>query len=324
MDSNKINGFVKQMEDSLPRGNVYHINYTLSDRYTDAYYSRNQEMVKYLEANYEELRRSLRVGQPTDETKVEKDSQGLIDSFKRASKQTRHLVSESDLTLDGIGFYLKNQLTYLDGQGKGDQQAPTIYISDGKLMGVFYMRDLQAVIQPATERPQVPEEDWRSLAYNFLGDTISGHMAKIPALASSEKGTEIEFSGENPVSNGGTGRLVLKIDKSELRPIEIELTYINAAGKLTWKAIKKWQFQTLSGISLPKQTVEQTYQANIAGDLNLERERIFTLNSFSTEVASTKESLKNMLKSNFSIYDEVTGTHYLSGNPETILNKISK
>jgi hypothetical protein len=38
MDSNKINGFVKQMEDSLPRGNVYHINYTLSDRYTGAYY----------------------------------------------------------------------------------------------------------------------------------------------------------------------------------------------------------------------------------------------------------------------------------------------
>ncbi len=106
--------------------------------------------------------------------------------------------------------------------------------------------------------------------------------------------------------------------------MKITLIYYNSLGQFDSKTVKTWQYQDFSGITLPKCVVDQDYVADINGKMNLEQERTLTINQFTPGATSCKESFKGLLNANYSIYDEITGSHYMSGNPEEMLDKLSR
>jgi hypothetical protein len=149
-------------------------------------------------------------------------------------------------------------------------------------------------------------------------------MMKITGSAVTRNEKELVISGEIPHAGLGRAHLELRLDNSTLRPVQMICINYNSLGKLYQKAIKTWQFQEFSGLIMPKQVVEQTYYADLKENLNLEEEETFTINEFSPQVQSSKERLKELLKSNYSVYDEITGSHYISGNPADTLDKLSR
>ena len=325
MNASSIKQLVEQIDDSLPRGNIYHINYSVTDKRTDAFYDHCREIIKLMQDNHAEMLRNIRTTHPSGETpNPEQDVIDMENSFKHHLSHAREFNYTCDYNLDGIGFYMKQKIDFIDAKGQKTAPATTIYASDGKIMGTFYLDDSQAVIQPATERPQVPEEHWTNLAYLFSTDKVSHIVELMTTLKVTQNDTELVITGERPGQLKELTQLELRIDKSSFRPLTISTVYYGSMGRLFSKDVKTWQYQDFSGISLPKVVVDQSYQTDVSGKLNLEQERTFTINDFSPGVKSSKESFKGLLKSSYSIYDEITGSHYISGNPEEMLDKLSR
>ncbi len=173
MDPSHIKDLVVHIENSLPRGSIYHINYSVTNKRTAAYYLHLHQLIDLLQKSYPELLSGpppppLPGVEPTqNQTRYD-----LVKSFKHQLLDPPEYNNISDYSLDGIGFYMKQELFILNHQGNR-VKIRTIYASDGKIMGIFYLDDAQAVIQPATERPQVPTEDWTQAAYSIIGNTLS-------------------------------------------------------------------------------------------------------------------------------------------------------
>lgn len=321
METSGVNELITRMEDALPHGNIYHITYLDSMKRTDAYYARHQEMIKFLEDHHDEALKNL-----TTSPKTNRSQESLFQDFVGVHRKRllvpKEYINLVDYNLDGAGFVMKQQSSFLGADGKRGTDGPTIYASDGKIMGTFYS-DAQAVVQPATERP-VSERAWDTIAYYFFREKISSTMMKITGLAVTRNEKELVIAGEIPHQGLGRAHLELRIDNSTFRPVQMICINYNSLGKLYQKAVKTWQFQDFAGFMMPKQVVEQTYYADLKESLNLEEEETFTINEFSPQVQSSKERLKELLKSNYSVYDEITGSHYISGNPEGTLDKLSR
>ena len=77
-------------------------------------------------------------------------------------------------------------------------------------------------------------------------------------------------------------------------------------------------------MTLPKVVVDEVYMTGGDGETKLSEQTTFTINSFSPLANDAKDKLAGLLKSNYSIYDEITGSHYISGKPSQMLDNLFK
>jgi hypothetical protein len=70
--------------------------------------------------------------------------------------------------------------------------------------------------------------------------------------------------------------------------------------------------------------VDQQYRTDLSGKLNLETEQTFVVNDLSFTPMNSKAELAALLKGNYNVFDQITGTHYVSGNPGDALDNLSK
>ena len=323
MNVSGINDLIRRMEDALPRGNIYHINYQTLLTHTDAFYDRNRGTVKLLEDNHAQTVKNMAANPLNKDIKDPEDHfRNFVRAFANRLSDPREYRKVIDCSLDGTGFYLRQESSFINSEGIRGTDGPTIYASNGKIMGTFYS-DLQAVIQPATERPS-SGKSWDDIAYYFAMQKITTVMTGLTDLSVTNDEKEIVIAGELPLGDLAHSHLELHLDKSTLKPAQMMCIRYDRFGKLFLKVVKTWQFQDFSGVSLPKSTVEESYHADLQGNMKLEQVDTFTINEFSPQPERAEERLKGLLKSNYSVYDEITGSHYVAGNPEEILNKLSR
>ncbi len=322
MDTAGIKQFVSKMDDALPRGNIFSISYSVTDKRTDDFYAHKRELIKLLQDSCKQEEQSRPPGSALSQR--EKTQLAMIKSFQRDLRTARDYTYVSDYTLDGIGFYLKQQSFFVSADGVKSALSPTIYASDGKIMGTFNLDQSQAALQPATERPQVPTPEWAEVAYNIVTGRLAYQVEKMQTLKIALEGDKLIITGERPGEKKEMTYLELIIDKANLRPLEMSITYYGPLGRLYNKNVKKWEYQDFNGVGLPKIVVDQAYETTISGVLKLEQERTFTINDFSPAAKSTKDSFKGLFKTNYSVFDEITGQHYMTGNPEEMLDKLSR
>ena len=323
MDSSSIKEIIKQMEASYPKAMIYRVEYTVTDTRTDAYYQRRRDLISLIEKTLAE-----ESALPSSSTQAFKDRYqgltGLEKSFERELRFGPGSTYVADYSEDGTGFYMKQTYSYIGVDGKTSSRPPSIYVSNGKLMGTFYPEDAQGVIQPATERPQVPNDYWLDIAYRFDYRDISANFETWENLTLTETGDDIILNANNPGPEKSMGYRELHIDKASLLPRKMTSIGYNRLGKLSSETMKFWQYQDFSGVRLPKSVLEQEYHMDPEGKWNLEEQQTLTINGFALTARNSADEFNALLKSNYSIFDEITGTHYLSGNPATMLDNLSK
>jgi hypothetical protein len=326
MDIASIKQLARQVDDSLPRGRIYHINYSVVEMHTDFYYDRNRDLIKHFEAKPEESIKNIRSTGSNGQVFPQKQAYvDLIATFKRDLKAPRERSYVCDYMVDGVGFYVKKEGGWITETGDKGKYDPTIYASDGKVMGSFYPTGAQATLQPATERPQFAERFWTDIAYQFWFDSLSSAVASMETLNLTSSDGKLVVTGELP-EPGKKKKSVLefRIDKATLRPEEIVILNYDIFGNLNRKLVKRWQYQDYGGVTLPKVVVDEVYTNGVNGETKLADQTTFTINSFSPLANDAKDKLAGLLKSNYSIYDEITGSHYISGKPAEMLDKLSK
>ncbi len=215
-------------------------------------------------------------------------------------------------------------LTGPSAKGNKGQFPTTIYASDGKVMGTFYPADAQATLQPATERPQLTDRHWNDFAYQFCYDSLSAAVAMMQTLKLAQSDGQLIITGELPDTGKQTTQLEFRIDQKSLRPQEIVIFNYDKFGTLNRKLVKRWQYKDFSGVTLPQTVVDETYATGLDGQTKLSEQCTLTINDFSPLPGDAKGKLAELLKSNYSIYDEITGAHYISGKPKDVLDNLSK
>jgi len=307
------------MDNSLVRGHIYQISYTLRERRTDAFYQHRREQIQHIQDILD---------QSSD--KWIKSAQDRINGtkiqqvFKRELSYLRETSYLTDFSVDGVGFYLKQSGTSIDASGKEGPLPDAIYASDGKVMGAFYPHDMQAALLPATERPPGGGEYWADIAYFFMRQPLTSWVEKMPNLKVKQDGEDLVVVGDQPGEEKEWGHLELRVDKAKLLPKNFLMTYNSPDGVMTSKWTKTWEFQNCSGLLVPKTVIEQEYKANISGKMELEREVDFNVTSYSVQPKNCKEAFATLLHTNYSVFDQISGTRYLSGNPGDALDRLSK
>jgi hypothetical protein len=146
----------------------------------------------------------------------------------------------------------------------------------------------------------------------------------MPDVSLVQDGPDLKITAKKLWPDEGLSQIDLRIDRQTLRPRDITATAYDPNGNLFSKTMKRWEYQDFSGLVLPKQVVDEDYVKGLDGQMHLTQVRTLTINSFSTQPMDAKEELATLLKSNYSIFDQITGSHYLSGNPGDMLDKLSK
>lgn len=325
MDIASIKQLARQVDDSLPRGRIYHINYSVVETHTDFYYERNRDIIKRLESKPEQSIKNIRsVGSNGQVIPQREAYVDMITKFKRDLKEPKERSYVCDYMVDGVGFYVKKEGGWIDANGVTGKYDPAIYASDGKVMGTFNPKDAQATLQPATERPRFAERFWNDITYQFWFDSLSSAVTMMQTLNLNSSEGKLVITGELPDSGKRKTLLEFRIDKASLRPEEITLSNYDVFGNLNRKLVKRWQYQEYSGVTLPKVVVDEVYMTGGDGETKLSEQTTFTINSFSPLANDAKDKLAGLLKSNYSIYDEITGSHYVSGKPAEMLDNLSK
>ena len=321
MDTDGIKALVRAVDQSQPRGKTFHVGYEVTRTCTDFYYDHANEMIQYLQ-NY---RDKAKVSPSADDTPASLDQiEGFIASFKRELKAAREAHAQIEYSLSDQGFYMKQEMTWPNPRPGGIAHVgPMISVSDGKIMGTFF-NDNQATIQPATERPQQAFDDWSRVAYNLNGKSIADHVVTMPSLTAALDGPDLKISGWVAREEKEGTEMELRIDRQTLRPRQITEINYDLKGAIYNKLVKRWDYQDFSGVVMPKTVVDETYLTGLDGQTRLSEVQTLTINSFSPIPVNAKESLAALLKTNRSIFDEITGSHYLSGNPEATLDRLSK
>jgi hypothetical protein len=325
MDATKIKELARQIGDSLAEGHIYKIRYSVAERTTDAFYAHKKELIKLLQ---EAIARDMvdpALNSPTPAMVQRDDSRrGIIASMQKDLKLSKTRDYSCDYSVDGTGFYQKQGLSTTCADGSRGASATTVTVSDGKIMGTFYLDNSQGVIEPATERPRANLEYWTETAYNFSHNTLTECVEAMGELNLTTNAEQLVITGANHFDRNQKTTLELHFDKATLTPIKGILIFYDSRGRVHTVATKTWQFRKYSGIWLPATVVEQYSETDLSGKLNLEKERIFTVLDFDPVPLNAKDEFARILRSNFSIYDEITGEHYLAGNPSQVLDKLSK
>lgn len=313
MDNAAIIDLAQKIDDSFVQGRIYHLNYTVAEKRTEYFYEHNRTLINLFEQH------------PEDASKPDgKAYTGLLGNFKRNLKYPREMNNFIEYDVDGIGFYTKQYRTWLDADGKPGKEDPSIFSSDGKIMGSFYLHDGQGVLQPAKERPYFPVHHWTEVAYFFGLTPLANRVGSMEKLSLVQKDNMLVITGELWGKEKRRSTLEVIIDQALFKPLQATYTDYDYKEQFNRRQVKRWQYKTYAGLTLPQTVIDESYSADLKFQPHLAESRTFSINEFSTTAKNSKESFAAMLKSNFSIYDEITGAHYLSGNPEEILNKLSK
>jgi len=325
MDTSQIKQLARQIDDALAQGHIYRIHYAVDETKTPAFYDHKKELIKLLEdAMAKDAADPAMNAQSPDFIARQEMRKNIITNIKRDLTQFRERHYSCEYSMDGTGFYLRQTLSHINADGRTGPPHTTTYVSDGKIMGTFYKEDSQGVIEPATERPRAPLEFWTETAYRFSNDTLTSCVASMPALSITEDAEQLVISGDRPFEGQERTHLELRIDKATLTPVKGMLIFYDRFGKLHTEVVKTWQYQDFGGIRLPKVVIDQYSEVDLGGKLNLEKQRVFTILDFTPTPTVAKVALADMLKSNFSMYDEITGEHYISGNTAQALDQLSK
>lgn len=322
MSTEKIKQMLGEMDNAFVQGHVYRLSYTVSQQKTDAYYDHNRALIKLIDSELEKA--AEKNVQDANDAGRNKRLLDLKKSYQRQLGHAREFDYSSDYSVDGVGFYLKQIFSFVTFDGKKVPDSQSIYVSDGKILGVFYPDSAQAVIQPATERPQVPTEYWTDITYRFFRSSISEYCAKMQTLEMSESDGKIVIEGDRPGREKERTHLRLQMDKASLLPEKLDSVYYTVQGTLDTERVKTWEYQDVAGTKWPKVVVDQEYRTDLSGRLNLESEQKFTVIELSLIPKNAKEELALLLKSNYSVFDQIAGTRYISGNPAGTLDKLSQ
>ena len=321
VDANDIKQLLQQVDSSLVQGHIYHINYSVSEKRTEAFYNFRKELIKLAD---KQLAIEAQQQGGSDTANGDKVLNSLKTAYLRELGRPRECTYTSDYSVDGTGFYLKQRFFITTCDGKKTATSPAIYASDGKITGIFYPNSAQAIIQPATERPQVPAEYWTDVAYRFSRKSISEYCNILQTIKMSKVDGKIVITGEYADKERGSLHVELQVDQASLLPQRMDSTYHNYKGVLDNEVVKEWQYQDVSGVKWPKVVIDQQYRTDTSGKLNLESEQTFAVNDLSFSPVDSKAELAALLKSNYSVFDQITGTHYLSGSPSSALDNLSK
>jgi hypothetical protein len=325
MDPTKIKALARQIDDSLVEGHLYHIRYDVKERTTDAFYSHKNELIKLLQdAIVQDTADPALNPQSPDFIEQESTRRRMIESMKKELKQSRERNYSCDYSLDGVGFYLQQTFSVKGFDGVVKPQHTTTYVSDGKIMGIFNKDASRGVIEPATERPRTPLDYWTEIAYYFTRDTLGACADSMTSLELTQDAQQLVISGDRHFDRNQRTHLELRIDKATLTPVKGVVTFYDSRDRVHTEETKTWEYQVFSGIRLPKVVVEQFSETDLSGKLNLEKERVLTILDYSPTPPNSKDALARLLNSNFSIYDKITGEHYISGNPAQALDNLSK
>ena len=279
------------------------------------------------------MRRRRKISRQEGITSTQKDAsvaekltsyQHLIRQLKKDLNYSRERTIFFDYSLDGTGFYLKKYKTYVKADGTADSESPSINVSDGKIMGYFYLSQSQAVIQPATERPQVGTPEWTDTAYLFNSRSIPEFMNFYPNLSIKDEGKDLIITGEKERSPKENVQSELRIDKATFTPKSLVCLNYYTSGALKAKTTKTWQYQNVAGLLLPKIVTEQEYRGVLNEAPELETERTLTITHFDPIPINAKAEFAKLMNSNWNVFDEISGTHYMTGNPGEALDKLSK
>ena len=325
MEASRIRQLMEHMDNSLMQGSVFHMNYSVCKKNTDAFYTRKRELIQVVEDTLGKEQEETPAGQQTlAQTQRWDTFRHIVKQWKKELTCPLEQTLYMEYSLGGNGFYFKLSQTFVKADGKVGSSPADIYVSDGKIMGRFYPAVSQAVLQPATERPQVPCEDWTETAYLFLQSRLSTYMSKFSTLILKEEGGCLLIHGEQAGKEQEFSQADLRLDKATLTPQSLTFIFHDAQGKLKQKLVKTWQFRKFAGVLVPATVVDQEYNSDFKGNLNLEKERIFTMKSFDPTPLDAKEEMTKLLQSDLSVFDEITGNHYLSGDAARSLDKLSK
>jgi hypothetical protein len=316
-----IKELIGKIDSSLPRGRTFHVNYSVSNKYTDFYFNRSREMIQYISDSRAKGKTDIAAAGALS---PDATAEGMINGFKRDLKHAPEANCLIDYSWSEQGFYMTQEYFWPNaGPGKLSKSGQTIYASDGKIMGTFY-NDSQGTLQPATERPQANFENWAEVAYSVHLTSLSDLFSSMPDLNVAQDDVDFKIIGERHWPDKFVSHLELRVNRQTLRPGEFTEIEYDSSGHVFYKATKRWEFQNLSGFVLPKTTIEEVYDRGFDNQMYLSQVQTLTINSFSPVPVNAKESLAALLKTNRSIFDEITGSHYLSGNPEATLDHLSK
>ena len=325
VEASQIKEMVKKMDDSLVEGHIYHLRYTVDEKNTDSFYNHKKELIKLLQdVMAKDQANPASNSQLTEFSDKQNSRLEMIKSMQHDLVQVRDRNYSCDYSVDGVGFYMKIVLSHVSPEGKAGLPVTTTYVSDGKIKGTFYKNDSQGVIEPATERPSVPFQFWTDIAYHFTHDSLTSCVSVMPKLSLTEDAGQLVISGERTFDAKSKVEQELRFDKATLTPVKATLLFYNYFGNLHSQDVKTWQYQEFGGVRLPKLVIDQHSETDLSGKLNLEKERVFTILDFSPTPTDCKNAFAELLKANFSMYDEITGAHYLSGNPAQALDNLSK
>jgi hypothetical protein len=325
LDPDNIKQLIRHVENSFVQGNIYYINYSVTEKRTDAFYNSRNALIQLIDKKLAMDANQQASGTASaDLARSDKTLRDLKASYAREMGHPRESTCISDYSVDGTGFYLKQVYHFVNSEGKKSSSNPATYVSDGKITGIFYPQSGQAVIQPATERPQVPAEYWTDIAYYFSRKPISEYCDKLQTFNMSGNDQKIIITGDRTNPKGGKLHVELQIDKASLLPEKMDSTYHTPEGVLDNESVKTWQFQDISGMKWPKVVVDQQYRADVNRSLNLETEQTFVVNALSFTPMNSKAELAALLKGDYNVFDQITGTHYVSGNPGHALDNLSK
>src|ERR1700733_3313677 len=189
----RVRQLIKQVEDSFMQGRIFHIDYTVNERRTDAFYERRRQLIFLLKNTLGAAAKSGKETEAVDASSSQREQalRDMLTGFTREMGAARECSYSLDYSVDGVGFYLKQLYSFVGASGSKLTLEPTVYVSDGKLMGTFYLKRLQAVIEPATERPQTPSPHWTVLAYSFMERTLSSYLESLSTLTMIENPDEL-------------------------------------------------------------------------------------------------------------------------------------
>jgi hypothetical protein len=323
MDAAAITNLIKQMDASLPKGQIYHIDYTIVQENLNAFYERRRQMIAFLQGS---LNAATKEG-PGDVAAIKRQEtqQNLINSYTKEMKLFRKRTCVTGYTVDGAGFYMEQASSWIGASGEVKNGDPAIYVSDGKVMGTFYPASSQAVVQPASQRPRCPDNDWTEPAYLVMRRTLGDYMDGGLNMKLAETKDSFVIATNFPGEQGVPSTVELCINKASLEPEKLEANCYKQAGMPSYRLVKTWEFQDFGGLRLPKNVVQQEYYRDLNGNLNLETVNTFTISRFTLSPPfSGKDKFAALLRQNYSVFDEITGTHYLAGSPSAVLDNLSK
>jgi hypothetical protein len=323
MSNDEIKRLVRSVDASFVQGNIYHISYTFSETRPPAYYQYRRDLIKLMQ---KESARPPEDQDPKMSPEAFAQRQSLM--ARAVASATRGLdvpaqrTDTDEYSADGNGFFLERNRVVVRKDGKQLNFGPDITVSDGKVMGDFYS-DKRATLQPATERPPMGIE-WVGHAYQFGYTPISSHLNLYTNFQAAEQGDDLVISTQRMDPGNLKVELELTIDKATLLPKKMWSRCYNQVGLVSVQEIKTWQFQDIAGVRLPKVVVDQHYQLDFNEKLNLEHEETLTVTGYSVVPIDCKQALQDLLKKNYSVFDQISGTHYVSGDPGAALDQLSK